>query len=148
LNRGAAPDTVRPPIPLRTAPHRPESSPCERYRGSDMVTTWPRVALLGRRNEREALDRMLAAAIEGTSGVLVLIGEPGVGKTALLEYAVESASSFHVAQATGVEWEMELPFATAQQLCAPLLDRLDALPERQRQALRVAFGACSGDAPD
>ena len=128
--------------------HRPESSRCERYRGSDMVTTWPRVALLGRRDEREALDRMLAAAIEGGSGVLVLTGEPGVGKTALLEYAVESASSFHVARATGVEWEMELPFATAQQLCAPHLDRLDGLPERQRQALRVAFGACSGEAPD
>ncbi len=113
-----------------------------------MVTTWPRAALLGRRSERELLDRLLATALGGRSEVLVVVGEPGVGKTALLEYAIESASSFRVARADGVEWEMELPFATAQQLCAPMLDRLDGLPERQREALRVAFGISSGEAPD
>jgi hypothetical protein len=80
--------------------------------------------------------------------VLVVVGEPGVGKTALLGYASESASSFRVARAGGVEWEMELPFAAAQQLCAPMLDRLEQLPDRQRDALCVAFGACPGEAPD
>src|SRR5215469_4777347 len=100
-----------------------------------MVTRWPREVLLGRRHERDALDRLLAAALGEQSGVLVLVGEPGIGKTALLGYAIESASSFRVARAGGVEWEMELPFATAQQLCAPMLDRLDRLPARQRDAL-------------
>ena len=113
-----------------------------------MVTRWPSQALLGRRNECGVLDGLLAAALGGRSGVLVIVGEPGVGKTALLEYAVESASSFRVARAGGVEWEMELPFATVQQLCAPMLDRLDRLPDRQRDALRVAFGMGSGEAPD
>jgi predicted ATPase len=113
-----------------------------------MVTRWPRQALIGRRSECQALDGLLAAALSGHSGVLVLVGESGVGKTALLEYAVESASSFTVARATGVEWEMELPFATAQQLSAPMLDRLEQLPDRQRDALSVAFGLSSGETPD
>jgi predicted ATPase len=113
-----------------------------------MVTRWPRRALIGRRRECQALEGLLAAALSGHSGVLVLVGEPGVGKTALLEYAVESASSFTVARATGVEWEMELAFATAQQLCAPMLDRLERLPDRQRDALSVAFGLSSGETPD
>jgi DNA-binding CsgD family transcriptional regulator len=114
----------------------------------DMVTRWPLEALLGRRKERDVLDRLLAAALGGQSGALVVVGEPGVGKTALLEYAIESASSFRLARAGGVEWEMELPFATAQQLCAPMLDRLDRLPARQRDALSVAFGICPGEVPD
>jgi DNA-binding CsgD family transcriptional regulator len=104
--------------------------------------------LLGRRNERDVLDGLLAAALGGHGGALLLVGVPGVGKTALLEYAVESASSFRVARAGGVEGEMELPFATAQQLCAPMLDRVDRLPARQRDALCVAFGVCPGEAPD
>src|SRR5262245_65784690 len=102
-----------------------------------MVARSPRHALLGRRNERDALDGWLTAALDGQSGALVVVGEPGVGKTALLEYAIDSASSFRVARAAGVEWEMELPFATAQQLCAPFVDRLDRLADRQRDALRV-----------
>ena len=113
-----------------------------------MVTSWPRRELLGRRNERAVLDELLAAALGGRSGALVIVGEPGVGKTALLEYVIESASSFRVARAAGVEWEMELPFATAQQLCAPVLDLVERLPDRQRDALRVAFGLGSGEAPD
>ncbi|HEY2651791.1 MAG TPA: AAA family ATPase, partial [Solirubrobacteraceae bacterium] len=113
-----------------------------------MVTRGPGVVLLGRRGEIEVIDRLLAGVGSGTSGVLVVSGEPGVGKTALLEYAVESASSFSVARATGVEWEMELAFATAQQLCAPMLDRLEQLPDRQRDALSVAFGLSSGETPD
>jgi AAA ATPase domain len=72
-----------------------------------------------------------------------------VGKTALLDYAIESAPEFRVAQAVGVEWGMELAFAALQQLCAPmLLDRLGRLPEPQREALGVTFGMSQGEAPD
>ena len=104
--------------------------------------------LLGRRHECEALDGLLAAALDGQSGALVIVGEPGVGKTALVEYAIEAASAFRVARAAGAEGEMELPFATVQQLCAPLLDRLDGVPDLQRDALRIAFGLSSGEPPD
>ena len=84
----------------------------------------------------------------GQSRVLVVRGEPGVGKTALLESVIGSASGFRVLRAVGVESEMELAFAALQQLCAPLLDRLDRLPAPQRDALGVAFGLRAGDAPD
>ena len=94
------------------------------------------------------LDRLLEAVRGGQSGVLVVAGEPGVGKTALLEYAIESASGFRVARTVGVEGEMELAFAALQQLCAPMLDRLGRLPAPQRGALGVAFGVSAGDAPD
>jgi predicted ATPase len=104
--------------------------------------------LLGRRRERELLDRLLADARGGRSGVLVLRGEPGMGKTALLDYAVSSASGFRVARAVGIESEMELPFATLQQLCAPVLDRMAQLPGPQQDALGVALGLSSGGAPD
>jgi hypothetical protein len=79
---------------------------------------------------------------------LVLRGEPGIGKTALLEYAIESASGFRIARAAGVESEMELAFAALHQLCAPALDRLERLPGPQRDALGVAFGLRAGEAPD
>ena len=75
-------------------------------------------------------------------------GEPGVGKTALVEYAIESAAGLRVARVTGVESEMELAFAALQQLCAPMLDQLDGLPDPQRDALGVAFGLHTGAAPD
>ena len=104
--------------------------------------------LQGRRVEREALGRLLAAVRGGQSGVLVVCGEPGVGKTALLESVVGSVSGFRVLRAVGVESEMELAFAALQQLCLPLLDRLDRLPAPQRDALGVAFGLRAGDAPD
>ncbi|MDT5143834.1 MAG: hypothetical protein QOI79_3197, partial [Mycobacterium sp.] len=104
--------------------------------------------LHGRRVEREALERLLDEVRRAQSGVLVVSGEPGVGKTALLESAIGSASGFRVARAAGVESEMELAFAGLQQLCAPLLDRLDRLPTPQRDALGVAFGLRAGDAPD
>ena len=104
--------------------------------------------LRGRRAEREVLDRLLQAVRSGRSGVLVVSGEPGVGKTALLESAIISASGFRVARAAGVESEMELAFAALQQLCAPMLDRLDRLPAPQQDALEVAFGLRAGDAPD
>jgi DNA-binding CsgD family transcriptional regulator len=103
---------------------------------------------LDRISEREVLDRLLAEAREGNSGVLVIRGEPGIGKTALLRYTARQASGFRVAQVTGVEAEMELPFAGIHQLCAPVLDQLDALPQPQRDALNVALGLASGDVPD
>src|SRR6267378_4876530 len=112
-----------------------------------MVTKGPGALLVGRRSECEVLDRLLAAVRGGRSGVLVLRGEPGVGKTALLEYAIESARRFRVARAVGVESEMELPFAALQQLCAPMLDRLEGLPSPQRDALGVACGLSAGEAP-
>jgi predicted ATPase len=114
-----------------------------------MVTEGPAEEVLhGRRDEREALGRLLAAVRRGQSRVLVMWGEAGVGKTALLESAISSASGFRVVRAVGVESEMELPFAALQQLCAPLLDRLDRLPAPQQEALGVAFGLRAGDAPD
>ena len=113
-----------------------------------MVTEGPAEVLHGRRVEREALERLLEAVRGGQSRVLVVSGEPGVGKTALLESAIGSASGFRVARAVGVESEMELAFAALQQLCAPMLDRLDRLPGPQRDALGVAFGLRAGNAPD
>ena len=104
--------------------------------------------LLDRLPERAALSALLDAARAGRSGVLVMRGEPGVGKTALLEYAIESAAGLRVARVAGVESEMELAFAALQQLCAPMLDKLEGLPDPQRAALGVAFGLNTGAAPD
>jgi DNA-binding CsgD family transcriptional regulator len=103
---------------------------------------------LDRTSERERLDGLLAQAREGQSAVLVMRGEAGIGKTALLRYTARRASGFRVAQVTGVEAEMELPFAGIHQLCAPVLDQLDALPQAQQDALNVALGLASGDVPD
>jgi DNA-binding CsgD family transcriptional regulator len=104
--------------------------------------------LLDRTSEREVLDGLLRRAREGQSAVLVIRGEAGIGKTALLRYAARRASGFRVARVTGVEAEMELPFAGIHQLCAPLLNQLDALPQPQREALNVALGVASGDVPE
>src|SRR4051794_5652429 len=104
--------------------------------------------LLGRAGERQAFERLLENVRGGQSAVLVLRGEAGVGKTALLHHCARQASGFRVAKIAGVESEMELPFAALHQLCAPMLDRLDAVPEPQRVALGVALGLASGDAPD
>jgi hypothetical protein len=104
--------------------------------------------LVDRLTERSALDSLLASARAGMGSALVLRGDPGIGKTALLEYAIESASGFRIARAVGVESEMELAFAALHQLCAPALDRLDRLPDPQRDALGVAFGLRAGEAPD
>ena len=119
-----------------------------RYRRCRMVTEGPAEVLHDRRDERKVLGRLLEAVRGGQSRVLAVWGEPGVGKTALLEYVINSASGFRVVRAVGVESEMELAFAALQQLCAPLLDRLDRLPAPQRDALGVAFGLRAGDAPD
>src|ERR1700731_4872101 len=104
--------------------------------------------LLDRLPERAALSELLDAVRAGQSGVLVMRGEPGIGKTALLEYAIESAAGLRVARVAGVESEMELAFANLQQLCAPMLDKLEGLPDPQREALSVAFGLNTGAAPD
>jgi DNA-binding CsgD family transcriptional regulator len=108
----------------------------------------PGIALLGRPAERAALDRQLDRARAGRSAALVVHGEPGIGKTALLGYAAARAAGFRVARASGVESEMELPFAGLHQLCMPMLARLGRLPGPQRHALRVALGLADGPAPD
>jgi DNA-binding CsgD family transcriptional regulator len=102
----------------------------------------------GRSSESELLDRLLDDARAGRSAVLVIRGEAGVGKTALMRRAADRASGFRVAQVCGVESEGELPFAGLHQLCAPFLDRIEALPTPQQDAMRVALGLCSGAAPD
>src|SRR5689334_12749635 len=104
--------------------------------------------LLGRAGERQRLDRLLDNVRGGQSAVLVLRGEAGVGKTALLRYCARQASGLRVARIAGVESEMELAFAGLHQLCAPMLGRLEALPAPQRAALGVALGLESGPAPD
>ena len=102
----------------------------------------------GRDAESAAIDRLLDAARSGESGALVVRGEAGIGKTAVLKYAIDSAPDLRLLQAVGVQSEIELAFAGLHQLCAPLLDRLDRLPDPQHQALRVAFGMSGGEAPD
>ena len=97
--------------------------------------------------ERQALDGVLERARGGESAALVLLGEAGIGKSALLSYSARQASGCLVVKIAGVESEMDLPFAALHQFCAPMLGHLDALPEPQGQALRVTFGlsgACSG----
>lgn len=107
-------------------------------------------APLGRRAERDTVERLLVEARAGRSGALVIRGEAGIGKSALLEYARDTAvsSGFRVEHVLGVESETQLGFAGLHQLCAPLLDHTGALPEPQRTALGVAFGLRSGAAPD
>jgi DNA-binding CsgD family transcriptional regulator len=103
--------------------------------------------LRGRAEECGLLDGLLADVRRGEGRSLVLRGEAGIGKTALLEYLVESASDMTVLRAVGVESEMELAYASLHQLCAPLLDRLETLPAPQRDALSVVFGVTGGVAP-
>jgi DNA-binding CsgD family transcriptional regulator len=104
--------------------------------------------LVGRRSECEALDRLIADALGGTSRVTVLRGDAGAGKSALLGYVSERVAGWHVARAAGVESEMELAYSGLHQLCAAMLDRLDALPAPQHDALTTVFGRSSGPAPD
>jgi DNA-binding CsgD family transcriptional regulator len=112
-----------------------------------MLSQGPGAVLLGRRSECDALDKLLETVRDGRSGVVVVLGEAGIGKTAVLEHTAGSAADFRVARATGVQSEMELPFAGLQQLCAPMLDRMERLPDPQRDALGVALGLTSGEAP-
>ncbi|MEN3284087.1 MAG: hypothetical protein V7607_5227, partial [Solirubrobacteraceae bacterium] len=104
--------------------------------------------LRGRRDERAVLGTLLDTARTGGSGVLVLRGEAGIGKTMLLDHAIESASDLTLLRAVGVESEMELPFAVLHQLSAPVHDFVDRLPAPQRGALEVTFGVNAGAVPD
>jgi DNA-binding CsgD family transcriptional regulator len=104
--------------------------------------------LLNREQERQFVDGLLADARAGQGGALVLRGDPGIGLTTLLEYAGVAASDMRVTRVPGVETEFHLPFAGVQQLCAPLLEGLDAIPDRQRAALESALGLNGGDSPD
>jgi DNA-binding NarL/FixJ family response regulator len=104
--------------------------------------------LLGRQRELAVLNRGLVAARDRRGGATVVLGEPGIGKTALIDQAVTSAPDSRVLRTAGREGELELAFAALQQLCAPGLDRLERLPELQRDALSVVFGLGSGDPPD
>src|ERR1700729_3195754 len=108
----------------------------------------PPPRLFGRTGELEILGQLVANARRGRSAVLVVRGEPGIGKTELLRQLIAEVPGFGVARVAGVESEMELPFAGLHQLCAPMLDRLGSLAEPQRRALSVAFGLASGDSPD
>ena len=111
---------------------------------------WPGrvLELRGRGAECEVLERLLGTVRAGESRALVVCGEPGAGKTALLDYLAGQASGCRVAAAAGVQSEMELAFAGLHQLCAPMLGRLERLPGPQRDALRTAFGMSAGPVPD
>jgi DNA-binding CsgD family transcriptional regulator/tetratricopeptide (TPR) repeat protein len=104
--------------------------------------------LVDRQAERDTLDGLVQAVRAGESQALVLCGEPGVGKSALLQYLIRQAAQCRVVQTAGMESEMELAFAGLHQLCAPLLGGLEDLPEGQRDALRIVLGISSGPVPD
>jgi DNA-binding CsgD family transcriptional regulator len=105
-------------------------------------------ALRGRARELAALERLLDATRAGHGGTLVLQGEAGIGKTALLQFASDYATGFQLLRTEGAEFEMELPFAALHQLCLPVLERLARLPEPQRDALTAAFGLRAAPPPD
>jgi hypothetical protein len=104
--------------------------------------------LRGCQTECAALAEVVLAVRQGASRTLVLRGDAGIGKTALLEYAVASATDLRVLRAAGVESEMELAFAALHQLCGPMLDALGQLPGPQREALSIVFGRSAGPRPD
>src|SRR5260370_35357409 len=108
----------------------------------------PGTGLLDRHGERAVVDGVLDRARAGSSAVLSVRGEPGIGKTALLGYAAGRAVGFRVVRVWGVESEMELAFAGLHQVGVPMLGRLDQLPGPQGDALAVAVGMRQGRAPD
>lgn len=118
------------------------------YRCRDMTSRWPEPSLRGRDGACQALEELLASARGGQSQILVLRGDAGIGKTALLNYFLERASGCRIALATGVESEMELAFSGLHQLCASILHHLDRLPGPQRLALETVFGLTAGPRPD
>lgn len=137
------------PAPAPTSPHA-EAEICYSDQDDGVVMTvssgWP--GLRGRRSECESLISLLNAARNEQSQALVLCGDAGIGKTALLQYLLDNADGYGVSRAAGVESEMELAFASLHQLCVPFLDRLDRLPLPQRTALDTTFGLASGAPPD
>jgi DNA-binding CsgD family transcriptional regulator len=116
--------------------------------GALSVARSSRDRLLGRQRELDAIERLIDAARGGRGGVLVVQGEPGVGKTAVLGYAREAAQEFRILQTVGVDAEMEFAYAALQQLCSPVLELIEGLPQPQREALAVAFGLSAGPAPN
>ena len=106
------------------------------------------LVLHGRERERAELERLSASVRDGKSATLVLRGEAGIGKTALLDDVVERAAGCRIVRAVGIESEMELAFAALHQLCAPLMDGLERLPSPQRDALATVFGLSAGPPPD
>src|ERR1700730_12898 len=108
----------------------------------------PAAGLTSRHSERTVLDLFVAGVRAGEGRALVVRGEPGAGKTVLLDYLAGRASGCRVARAAGVQSEMELAFAGLHQLCAPMLDHAESLPGPQREALRTAFGLSAGPVPD
>src|SRR6476469_2823064 len=122
------------PLPVQTA--------------ADVSVRGGAMELIDRDAERDTLDRFVAAVRAGESQALVLCGEAGVGKTALLDYLAANASGCRLVRIAGVQSEMELAFAALHQLCAPMLASLQRVPARQRDAVRIAFGMSSGPAPD
>jgi hypothetical protein len=103
--------------------------------------------LVGRNPECSAVDELLRQVRDGESGALVVRGEPGIGKSAILDYAGKAAAGFLVLAVTGIESELEVVFSGLQQTCAPLAGRLAQLPPPQADALRVAFGLSAAAAP-
>jgi hypothetical protein len=123
-------------------------APTRRNAGRMTGSSRRAVDLTDRHSERGVLDRLIDAVRGGESRVLVMRGDPGVGKTLLLDYLLSRAQGCRVARATGVQSEMELAFAGLHQLCAPMLDQADRLPVPQREALRTALGISAGPPPD
>jgi DNA-binding CsgD family transcriptional regulator len=107
-----------------------------------------RLDLIGRTSECRVLEDLARTVRDGHSRVLVVRGEAGTGKSALLQHLVDAASGFRTVHVSGVESEMELPFGALHQLCAPMLDRVDVLADPQRDAISSAFGLATGNAPD
>ncbi len=142
---------------IRTASHQGVPGPgsrvvtqlaCVYYGGSGPSAGRSSPAFRGRTAERDQLARLVDQVRSGESAALVVRGEAGIGKTALLGQCAEAASGFQVARIAGMQSEMELPFAGLHQLCAPMLAQVEALPGPQQNALRVAFGLTAGDPPD
>src|SRR5258708_27760151 len=115
---------------------------------SEMQSHYPRLSLWGRSSECGVLDRVVAEPRAGRSQVLVLRGEAGIGKTALLDYLAAEASGCRLVRTAGIESEMELAYAGLHQFCASMLGGLERLPDPQRNALGVAFGSRAPAPPD
>ena len=106
---------------------------------SDRHTAKLATSLRGRATECARFDDLLTSVRQGVSLTLVVRGDAGVGKTALLEYAAQAAHEFRIVRTSGVEAEMELAFAAAQQLCSPFCELIERLPQPQHEALGAAF---------
>ena len=109
---------------------------------------WASKVLLGRNNESKAVEALLATARNGEGGAIVVHGEPGIGKTALIEQVVALASEFSVLRTVGNEAEMELPYASLQEFFLTEMEEVEQLSHPQRRAVEIALGRIDGNAPD